>query len=126
TQMLAFFFFYICSTLIAATAGPTPPELIQRASFLGGEEAQRAYFENAIQYPTTARESGLEGTVTVAFHVLTDGSIYAPKIVSSLHKCCDEEVLRVIQEMPKWVPARKDGKVMASLVKLTIQFRLLS
>ncbi len=80
-------------------------------------------FEN-LKYPQTAKDANIEGTVVVQFYVDTDGSIIEPTIVKGLGSGCDEEVLRMMKEMPTWIPGIKDGKAVKVEMNLPIQFKL--
>ena len=80
-------------------------------------------FKN-MKYPAAAKENGTEGMVVVKFVVEKDGSIYDADILKSVKNGCDEEVLRLVQMMPNWVPARKGGKAVAAEMKLPIKFKL--
>jgi TonB family protein len=83
----------------------------------------QAIFGN-IKYPAEAREKGVEGMVVVKFVIEEDGSVTSPEIIKSVGSGCDEEVLRVIGEMPKWVPGKKDGKPVAVSFSLPVKFKL--
>ncbi len=89
--------------------------------------AQRKLMEfvyTRLRYPEAAREAGVEGAVVVRFIVAADGRIEAPEIVRSIGGGCDEEVLRVVGEMPRWAPARKDGKPVAMSFNLPVRFKI--
>ena len=45
-------------------------------------------------------------------------------IFERVDKDIDNEVLRVVKKMPKWTPAKVDGKKVRSLFNLPITFRL--
>jgi protein TonB len=94
------------------------------AFFPGEEFALSTYLDDRIKYPELAENNGLEGEVEVAFFVLADGQIIRPKITTPLGMGCDEEVLRVITEMPRWNAAFVDGEPVASRVKIRVRFRL--
>jgi len=76
-----------------------------------------------LTYPKSAQDAKLEGYVIASFVVNADGSIGKTEIISkSFCKACEEEVQRVIDLMPRWVPAQKDGKAVAAKVNLPIKF----
>lgn len=76
-----------------------------------------------ISYPVEAKEKGIEGTVYVKFTIEEDGSMTNPEIVKSIGGGCDEEVLRVVQEL-RWSPGRKDGKAVSTSFVLPVMFKL--
>ena len=94
-------------------------------SFPGGDEARIRYLQNNIKYPQMARESGIQGTVYVTFVVEPNGSVTNVKILRGIGGGCDEEAIRVIQNMPKWIPGKQRGKpvrVQFNMpIKLTLQ-----
>ena len=67
-----------------------------------------------------------QGNVYVRFVVEKDGTIKRPNILKSLtnSKALDDEVLRVIKKMPKWIPARNNGQAVAVYMTIPITFRL--
>ncbi|MCF8246355.1 MAG: M56 family metallopeptidase [Saprospiraceae bacterium] len=83
----------------------------------------QAIFGN-IKYPAEAREKGVQGMVVVKFIIEKDGSVTNPEIVKSVGSGCDEEVLRVVGQMPNWVPGKKDGKPVAVSFTLPVKFKL--
>lgn len=93
------------------------------AEFPGGMQKARQFLANNIQYPDEAVENGVNGTVQVKFTVELDGSISNIQIVRKLGYGCDEEVVRVLKRMPKWSPAKLNGKNVRSYFTMPISFR---
>ena len=93
------------------------------AEFPGGINNARQFLANNIQYPDEAVENGVNGTVQVKFTVELDGSISNIQIVRKLGYGCDEEVIRVLKRMPKWSPAKLNGKNVRSYFTMPISFR---
>lgn len=83
-----------------------------------------AYLMDKMRYPKSAREAGVEGMVVASFTINEKGKVADPKIVKSLNDACDEEVLRLLEEMPDWTPGYKGSKPMATTMTLPIQFAL--
>ena len=92
--------------------------------FPGGDEALMQYLSENLVYPPTIQDRRFKGKVLVQFVVETDGSISNVEVVRSLYKDLDEEVVRVIKNMPKWIPAKQDGKAIREYYKLPISFEL--
>lgn len=76
----------------------------QQPEFTGGLSAMRKYLAANIKYPKSAKEVGIKGTVHIAFVVWSDGSVRHVEVLRGIGGGCDEEALRVIQEMPDWKP----------------------
>jgi TonB family protein len=92
--------------------------------FPGGEEALLQYLGSNIYYPHAARERGIQGTVFVTFVVEPDGSLSNVKILRGIGGGCDEEVLRLVLNMPKWKPGTQKGVAVPVQFNLPIRFIL--
>lgn len=86
--------------------------------FPGGEQARVKFFSDNLRVPSESTE----GTVYVSFIVKADGSTASAKILRGLGKSYDEEVLRVINLMPKWFPGTQNGQVVDVLFNLPVKF----
>lgn len=96
----------------------------QPATFPGGEAALYKFLSDNIVFPQLAADNGVKGRVMVEFVVGLDGSISNAKVLRKLDPLCDEEALRVIRSMPKWNPARQNGKAVRSYFTMPIVFEL--
>lgn len=92
----------------------------EEVSFKGGFSELRKFVAEKLEYPSEAKNKGIEGTVETAFTVGKDGSVSNIKIVQSIGYGCDEEAKRVLSLMPKW--ENKTGKNVE--MKLPIKFSL--
>ena len=90
----------------------------------GGSVALVEYIRGNLDYPEIAKENAVEGTVRVEFTVGTQGCITESRILESLGPECDQEVLRLIEEMPCWKPAVTNGQPVDRTVILPVEFRL--
>ncbi len=93
--------------------------------FPGGKVALAQYLQSKLVYPSEARASQVEGNVQVRFVILPDGTIDDVKIIDGIGYGCDEEALRLVSEMPKWVPGTHQGETVAVFKALAIKFQLL-
>lgn len=94
------------------------------AQFIGGENAMLEYLLKNTRYPDLAKDFGIEGTVFIQFVVEKDGSITNVKIIRGIGGGCDEEALRVVQNMPLWQPGKVNGRPVRALLILPIKFKL--
>ena len=90
----------------------------------GGEIARMRYLADNIKYPTMARESGIQGRVYVTFVVERDGSVTDVRVLRGIGGGCDEEAIRVVSNMPKWVPGRQRNKPVRVQFNLPVRFTL--
>ena len=96
----------------------------QNPEFSGGYEAMQKFLRDKIQYPTLAQESGIQGTVFVQFVVSKTGKISNVKILRGIGGGCDEEAMRVVREMPNWIPGRQNGQAVPVMFQIPVKFQL--
>jgi protein TonB len=96
----------------------------QLPSFPGGETAMLKYLASNVNYPPFARENGIEGTVIVRFVVEKDGNLSHFNIMRSVAGGCTEEVMRIIDAMPKWSPGMANGHLVRVYFMLPVRFKL--
>ncbi len=77
-----------------------------------------------IKYPKDARAKGIQGTVYVKYKIDEQGYISRAIIEHGIGSGCDEEVLRVVNSMPRWTPAKKDGKAISLVQMLPVNYKL--
>jgi len=90
----------------------------------GGEAARMKFLQENIKYPQMARESGIQGTVYVTFVVEKDGRVTDVRILRGIGGGCDEEAVRVVQNMPKWIPGKQRQKPVRVQFNMPIKFTL--
>lgn len=93
-------------------------------TFPGGMNALYAYLVDNIKYPEKARKKGIEGRVRVKFIIQQDGSVADLKVQKSIDPLLDAEALRVVQNMPHWIPGEQEGKAVKVQFVLPISFSL--
>lgn len=96
----------------------------RKASFPGGEMELRTFLNLALKYPPEAVQNKTEGRVVLRFTVGKDGSISRIKTLKSLSKETDQEAIRIVKLMPKWIPATNMGEISNDTYSLPIRFSL--
>ncbi len=96
----------------------------EQPGYPGGEEARISYLQQNIKYPEEAKELGIQGKVFVTFVVEVDGSITDVRVLRGIGGGCDEEAIRVVKSMPKWVPGKQRGVPVRVQFNLPIKFTL--
>lgn len=92
--------------------------------FPGGNDSLNAFIKQNLQYPKSAKEQGIEGTVFVRFVVETDGSVTIYKINRDVNEELAAEAIRLVNMMPKWKPGMEGPKPVRVLYTLPIVFKL--
>lgn len=110
----------ISAKLIKATSDTQ----IEAPKYPGGENALYDYLSKNIRYPELLVKIKMEGEVDIKFTVTKDGDINKVEIIRGFDPLADDEVLRVVQKMPKWEPATIDAQGIDSDQKMTITFTI--
>ncbi len=88
----------------------------------GGQPGMLAFLENAIS--EEVRATGKEDRITLSFVVERDGSLSNIEILRSKgDKQLEDEAIRIIRKMPKWIPGKQRGKVVKVKYTIPITFR---
>jgi len=113
---------------VGVVEAPAPPPVFtyveQQAEFPGGQQKMMEYINTHLRYPDAARDAGVEGKVIVQFAIDKEGNVTDARILRSIWNFCDKEALRVVNSMPQWKPARRNGRAMKSYFILPVVFRI--
>jgi protein TonB len=96
----------------------------EQPTYPGGDEARIKFLQDNMKYPEEAKELGVQGKVFVTFVVEVDGSITDVKVLRGIGSGCDDEAIRVVKSMPKWVPGKQRGVPVRVQFNLPINFKL--
>lgn len=95
----------------------------KQAQYNGEYPAIRNYLAQNVLYPKKAKLNRIEGMVLASFIIEIDGSVSSIKILSG-QKIFHAEVIRLIENMPNWIPGEKNDKTVRTRVNLPINFKL--
>ncbi|TNE49817.1 MAG: TonB family protein [Bacteroidetes bacterium] len=103
----------------------------QSPSFPGGMPALSAYLAGAITYPAAARENKVEGKVLIELTLDASGAItrvqpalQQPMPASAYRQEMIGEAIRVMEQMPDWIPAQRADMPVKTKITLPIHFKL--
>lgn len=110
-----------------ASADPADDPIIynkvdEQAKFPGGPMAWLRYLKSNLKYPPAAQRAKIRGQVIVTFVVNKNGSIESVKLIKGIGLGCNEEAIRLIRAIPRWIPAVNKGKKVRSQAMLSIPF----
>lgn len=88
----------------------------------GGMEELTKFLNEHIKYPFPATQDAPQGKVTVRFVVTKEGNVADSFIYWGIDPQLDDEILRVIQMMPKWKPGKEKGKAVDVSYALSVMF----
>ena len=96
----------------------------QLPEFPGGSTAFMKWLTSNIHYPYNAQKAKVEGRVVVSFIVDTEGNVTHLKVEKSDNTLLTQEVIRVMNTMPKWKPGIQNGQYCSTMVSVPINFDL--
>ena len=94
---------------------------ITQPGFPGGKQVWVSFLNRNVK-PVSDLKNGEKKTAIVQFQVTEDGSITDFLIRQSAGVAFDNELLRMLQRMPKWKPALQNGKKVATTVTQPVSF----
>ena len=89
------------------------------------QEKINNFIKKNLIYPIEAKKNGVRGSGVGSFIVFKDGTIDEIKVTRSLGFGCDEEILRLINQLKEeknWIPARFHGKTVSVQYNQVIKF----
>lgn len=92
--------------------------------FPGGDDALFRYLTTHIQYPSLAKDIGIQGVVYLRFTIDQFGNVRDVTVERGIGGGCDEEAVRVISKMPRWKPGKQGGRAVKVSYILPVKFAL--
>lgn len=94
-----------------------------KPEFPGGGQSLLNYINKNRQYPKEAYDEGIQGRVTCSFIVNTDGKLSHIHVLRGVEPSLNSEAVRIISEMPEWIPGEINGHPVPVRVVCAIPFR---
>lgn len=111
-------FFYKDDTNKDSTAIYLTPEIMPQ--FPGGQDSLLNYLRTNLHYPLVDVE--FEGNVYVKFIINENGIVSDAQIVKGLAPAFDMEALRVVNQMPAWIPGKQHNIPVKTYFTLVVKF----
>lgn len=94
--------------------------------FPGGDKELFIFLQKNIAYPREERDNCVQGKVFVTYVIDTNGSVINVELYKGIPNgpLCNNEALRVVKLMPKWIPGKQNGKIAKVRYILPISFKL--
>jgi len=99
-------------------------EVDQAPVFAKGKMSKAEFLKYYLQYPQSAHDAGVEGTVVLEYTVDSTGMVLSPKVARSVSSALDEEALRLASLIPFYTPAQKAGQNVAVKLQFQVPFVL--
>ena len=84
------------------------------------------YCRENIKYPEAAKADGVEGMVMTRFVIDEEGNVTNVEVTKGLGHGCDEEAVRLMQSLPKWIPGKQAGTPVKVQMDIPVHFKLRS
>jgi outer membrane biosynthesis protein TonB len=114
------------SEVVVTGVGLTKDEnhelVIRLAEPVGGKRAYENYLKSNLKYPEEALKNKIKGKAGIEFTVGIDGSLNDFQVIKKLGYGCDDEIIRLVKEGPKWTPSTEDNKPFESTVRVRLRF----
>jgi len=81
----------------------------EKPQFPGGEHELMKYIADNFELPL-AQESQIGGKIYVQFVITKTGKVDDVKVVKGVDPYLDQEAIRVVENMPDWIPGKQRGK----------------
>jgi TonB family protein len=95
------------------------------ATFQGGDvNTFRSYIQRSLVYPVDAAKDRIQGKVILQFCVNSRGYVVDAKILRSIHPLLDNEVIRCLENSPRWQPAKQGGRYVKQQFVIPVSFVL--
>lgn len=92
----------------------------EKPSFPGGVVEMDKFVQKVIELPEEVIKNKITGKMAVGFFVEPDGSLTNPKIELSLNRALDEAAFKVLDQMPKWIPAKSHNRLIRAKYTMPI------
>jgi protein TonB len=89
--------------------------------FIGGQAKMYKFLDENIKYPTLSTDIQVQGKIYVKFVIKKDGSIDDIQVIKGSQEKLNDEVIRVIKLMSKWLPGMQNDQVVDCYFTLPIQ-----
>lgn len=95
----------------------------QKPEFPGGKDALIEFYKKMSNFEICNKGNSCK---TIYYQIVVNdlGNIESFNIVKGLNEKYDNETKRIVQQMPRWKPGKKDGIPVKVLVTLDIKYRI--
>ena len=102
-----------------------PPTFVSTMpKFPGGNPELFDFLNSNIKYPEISVKNNSQGKVIIEFVVEENGEISNIKVLKGVDPFIDAESIRVVNQMPKWIPGKQLDEKVRVRQRLPIKFKL--
>ena len=115
---------FVPSVSLIAMTDSSCNDIYEQASFPGGEEALKTFIDEHLKYPEELGDIDIIGRVNLSFTIKKNGKISDIKVTKSLDPILDRRAIDIVKSMPRWIPAKRNGKPISSTTTVSVKFML--
>lgn len=124
-NLLIVLFIVMSSAILAQRNNITYDSLDRKPYYKDGEKEFKNFLAENIQYPESAMENGIDGTVVISFQIDVDGTISNIQFKNNVDNSLNKEAERLFRlTNGNWIPGVKDGELVQSYYEEVIKFKL--
>lgn len=112
------------TTILKTLTGNTHEIKNRKAMYPEGDYSLLEFIARNIKYPISAIERKVTGKVYVGAFIDSQGNLKEAKILYGIDKELDEEALRVVRLITRWLPEIVDGKPVQSALTIPVTFEI--
>ncbi|MCF2443601.1 energy transducer TonB [Dyadobacter sp. CY345] len=127
-KLVFWLFCFCCFSAQAQSDSVSTPERTvytiaeEHPRFRGEAGALREYLRKNLRYPKEALKEGIERRVFVTFIITENGKIEDVQVLKPEVPAFDTEAVRLVNNMPGWIPGKIKGKAVACRYNLVVNF----
>ncbi len=96
----------------------------RKGGYIDGDYTLFQFIAVNINYPVIALERRLQGNVYVSVRIDSSGYTQEVKVLRGVQKEMDQEAVRVIGLIKRWLPAIQDGEAVKSAISIPVKFQI--
>ena len=96
----------------------------QMPMYPGGDSELLKYIADHTQYPAEAKANNKQGRVIIRFIVDSEGKVEDATVLKGIDPLLDAEAVRVVSELPNFIPGRQGGKAVSVYYMCPVTFTL--
>ncbi len=110
--------------LCLLSLGLSEETTVVKPSFPGGQEVLNKFIQHHMVYPEEAIEEEIEIKAKVILQLDQQGNVDGLRFPEQVAPIFKESILKMVGDMPNWIPAKVNGTPIHSSVNLLIEFEL--
>lgn len=96
----------------------------RKVMYPGGDYELLEFIARNVRYPLSALQTKTEGKVYIGASIDSEGNLKDVKVLYGVNKDLNNEAIRVVSLIKKWLPEIQNGKAIASALTIPVKFEI--